>query len=266
MELNIYDYSDYKSYLAAALKQRGHGAKKKLSVAAQMQESYLSQVLTSKVHISLEQGDRANRFFEHTAEESHFFLLLLQKGRAGTHSLKHYFSNLIEELLERKKNLKEQVKAKSQVSTQDREKFYSSWQYAAVQVATSIKEYQTIKSLSARLSIPEGRLAEILEFLLQAGLVVRKNDRFEMGTQSTHLGKDSPLVYKHHANWRLQVLQKLEEQISEDFHYSTVMSLSKESVDQIKNSLLKTVKNANEVMESSAEEVLFAFGIDFFEV
>lgn len=266
MELNIYDYTEYKAYLNAAFKQKGHGAKKQFSTAAQIQESFLSQVLGGKADISLEQADRANKFFEHTAEESHYFLLLVQKSRAGTHSLKSYFSKLIEEVLDRKKNLKEQIKAKSQVSNEDREKFYSSWQYAAVQIATSIKDYQTIKSLSARLGITESRLAEILEFLLAAGLVVRKHDRFDMGTQSSHLGKDSPLVYKHHANWRLRTLQKLEEQNPDNFHYSTVMSLSKDAADQIKNSLVKTVKQANETMESSKEELLCAFGMDFFEV
>ncbi|MDZ4661371.1 MAG: DUF4423 domain-containing protein [Pseudomonadota bacterium] len=266
MEIYIYDYLDYKSYLNGALKYKGHGAKKAMAEASGIQESFLSQVLRADADLSLEQGDRANKYLEHTNDESHFFLLLIQKKRAGTHSLKSYFNKLIDDVLERKKNLKEQIKAKSQVTDEDREKFYSSWQYAAVQIATSIKEYQTTKSLSLRLGISEHRLAEILEFLLASGLVVRDHDRFDMGTQSTHIGKDSSLVYKHHANWRLRALQKLEEQNPDHFHYSTVMSLSYEAVKQIQNSLSKTAKNANEIMEASKEEVLYALAIDCFEV
>ncbi len=266
MELNIYNYTDYKPYIVATLKLRGHGAKKAFAEAAEIQESFFSQVLHAKADLSLEQADKANKFFGHTNDESHFFLILVQRSRAGTVSLKNYFNKLIQEILEKKKNLKEQVKAKSNVSDEHRERFYSSWQFAAVQIATSVKEFQTIKAIAQKLGIGEKRVAEILEFLLSAGLVVRKNDHFDMGTQSTHLGKDSPLVFKHHANWRLQTLKKLEEQNDENFHYSTVMSLSPEAVEQIKNLLVKTVKGSNEAMESSKEELLYGLGMDFYEL
>ncbi|OQW49857.1 MAG: hypothetical protein A4S09_11455 [Proteobacteria bacterium SG_bin7] len=266
MELNIYDYVDYKSYISDTLKLRGHGAKKDFAKTAEIQESFLSQVLHAKADLSLEQADKANKFFGHTNDEAHFFLILAQRSRAGTVSLKNYFDKLIQEILEKKKNLKEQVKAKSNVSDEHRERFYSSWQFAAVQVATSIKEYQTLKSISQKLGISERRVAEILEFLLAAGLVIRKNDHFDMGTQSTHLGKDSPLVFKHHANWRLQTLIKLEEQNADNFHYSTIMSLSAEAAQQIKNLLVKTVRGSNEAMEFSREELLYVLGIDFYEL
>ena len=266
MEINLYNYKDYKPYVEASLKTRGHGAKKKLALFANIQESFLSQVLRADAELSLEQGDKVNHFFEHTNEESHYFLLLIQKRRAGTPSLKSYFQYMIDEILLKQKNLKEQIKAKSEVSTQNREKFYSSWQFAAVQVATSIKEYQTMRSLSQKLNIPEKRLSEILEFLLSTGLVVRNGNSFDMGTQSTHLGKDSTLVYKHHANWRLRTLQELEKQNSDQLHYSTVMSLSREASEQIQNDLSKVIKQSNQTMEASKEEVLYTFCIDFYEL
>ncbi len=266
MEINLYNHKDYKSYIEASLKLRGHGAKKKLATFADIQESFLSQVLRADAELSLEQGDKVNQFFEHTSEEAHYFLLLIQKRRAGTASLKSYFQHMIDDILIKQKNLKEQIKAKSEVSNQDREKFYSSWQFAAVQVATSIKEFQTVRALSQKLNIPEKRLNEILEFLLSTGLVVRNGNALDMGTQSTHIGKDSTLVYKHHANWRLRTLQELEKQNVEQLHYSTVMSLSHEASEQIKNDLTKAIKQSNQTMESSKEEALYSLCVDFYEL
>ncbi len=253
-------------YLAQAFRVRGHGAKKEFAKNCGIQNSYLSQLLSGKVELSLEQADKANQFLNHTEDESHFFMLLVQKNRAGTVSLRSYFQIQLDKLIEKQTNLKEQVKPKSEVSEVHREKFYSSWMFAAVQIGTTIKSLQTIEALSRRLGISVNKTNEILKFLVEAGLVTQSDGRFSMSTQSTHLEKDSPLVYQHHMNWRLRCLNDLEKQNQDSLHYSTVMSLSAEAVKEIKGILSQAVKNSNETMEKSSEDILYNLGVDFYEV
>jgi uncharacterized protein (TIGR02147 family) len=266
MEKNLFRFSDYKLYLAQALRSRGHGAKKEFAKNCGIQNSYLSQLLSGKVELSLEQADKANLFLNHSEDEAHFFMLLVQKNRAGTVSLKNYFQSQLEKLIEKRTNLKEQVRPKSEVSDLHREKFYSSWMYAAVQIGTTIKNYQTVETLSRRMGLSTNKISEILKFLTEAGLVSQKDGRFEMSTQSTHLEKDSPLVYQHHMNWRLRCLNDLEKQNQQSLHYSTVMSLSEGAVKEIKSILSQAVKTSNETMEKSSEDLLYSLGVDFYEV
>src|SRR4051812_2756633 len=90
----VFDYKDYKIYLAEALAYRRHrerGAQARLAEAIHCQSAYLSMVLKGSAHLSLEQAQGTNVFFGHGELAAHVFLLLVQGARAGTPALRTYF-------------------------------------------------------------------------------------------------------------------------------------------------------------------------------
>lgn len=267
MTKTIFEFVSYRAYLLEKLSSRGgqHGIKSKAAVHCQIQSAYLSNVLKGKADLNLEQADRINSFFLHNKEESHFFLLLLQKERAGTTSLKKYFQVQLEELKNKRLILIQRLgEEKKLLSEEDKQKYYSSWIYAAIHVASTISELQNKKNLQTYLNIPLDKFLEALDFLNQAGLIVVIGDTIQSGNSSIRLGNNSHNIIKHHTHWRIQAIESLERETLEDLHYSAVFSLSKKDVTLIKNKLLDYIKETVEIVKESPEETLYNFNMDFY--
>lgn len=84
--LSIYDFRDYKSYLQERSAEKGlrSGFKSDLARASGCNSAYISSVLGGKAQLSLEQAERVCPFLGLGKDEAHYFLLLVQKSRAGT--------------------------------------------------------------------------------------------------------------------------------------------------------------------------------------
>ena len=110
-------------------------------------------------------------------------------------------------------------------------------------------------------------MAQAVEFLLQCGLLEPVKGGFKIGKSRLHLGSESPLLYKHHINWRLQAMQRLSaRKADENLHYSSVVTLSEEDVVRIKEKLVASIKEIKEMIRASKEETLQCFSLDFFRV
>jgi len=105
MKKSLFEYDDYKAYLKhflAGNKDQGYGSRTKLAKQLNCNVAYVSQVLNKYANFSLEQGERINRFFGHGKQESQFFLLLIQKAKAGTRDLVERIDEQISEIRERR--------------------------------------------------------------------------------------------------------------------------------------------------------------------
>lgn len=265
----VFDYSHYKPYLNQSLNSKGaaRGRKAQAAAAMQMQPAYLSQVLKGMAHLSLEQAELLNSFFLHTEEESHFFLLLVQKDRSGTKRLQSYFQKQIDQTLKNRMILTQRLgNTTHQLTEPQKQQYYSSWVYAAAHIAVTIPELQNKKALCQFLNIKPDKLLIVLDFLTSAGLIEQKGEHLYPGTARVRLGNDSHHIIKHHSNWRLQAIESLEKEEIHDLHYSGVMSISEKDVEKIKNQLLENIKNVAAITQDSAEEKLYVIGIDFFNL
>ena len=264
-----FEYKDYKSYLNDKIKshpQQGRGLKSAISKKLGCQTAYISQVLNGEANLSLEQADGINQFFHHTKDESQFFILLVEIARAGTVSLRKHFQSQIESLLEKRSVLKNRLDVKRALSVPDQTTYYSAWYYSAIHIATTIPEFRTKEALSKRLGLALPLVSQALEFLLTVGLVVLEGDRFKIGTAQIHLGQDAVMANRSHLNWRLQAMRSLENSGRQNLFYTDVVSLSKEDVSKIKETLMKTIQELRAVIKDSPEETLQCLSLDFFEV
>jgi uncharacterized protein (TIGR02147 family) len=264
---SIFDYMDYKDYLRDVLEARAEnkrGERSKLAAFVGCHTAYVSQVLNGNPNFSLEQAEMINRFLGHSKDQSLFLLFLVQFARAGTASLRKTFEDQLQALKEKQFVLKDRLEFKKSLSREDQVTFYSSWHYGAVHVLVSVPGCHTERGMSEYLGLPVERVAEILQFLMGVGLVVRKEGNYRIGTTHIHLESDSPMISKHHTNWRLQAIRSLDHLSKKDLHYSSVITLSKTDADQAKEILVKAIEKVRAVVKASKDEEGFCYAIDFF--
>jgi uncharacterized protein (TIGR02147 family) len=263
----VFEFTEYKSYLKKILHERTktqRGAQSRLAEAMNCRPGYVTQVLGGKADLSLEQADAVSQFLGHTSEESEYFLLLVIFGRAGTKTLKDKIKAQIERQQKERADLKKRFKV-DEVSHQNQMLFYSNWVYVAIFTMLGIPKLQTKEALSAHLGLSLKRVAELLSELEKMGLVVAKGDRYLPSSNRTHLGKDSPMLPKHHANWRMQAMRSIEKR-DESFHYSSVITISEADVSLVRERLTQALEEVAKIVEPSKDECALSLCIDFFEI
>ena len=267
MDKAVFDFKDYIGFLAHRLEEKpgSWGLKKKLAEAIGCQPTYLSQALKGKADLSLEQLFKVCDFFNLTDEEKNFLILLQQKDRAGTKELEKYFQNQILEILNKRMSLTKRFGAKNDLTEVQQSTYYSSWLYKTIHFAVGLEEFQTREALKKSLNISFKKLDQILNFLLEIGLIQEENARYKTKVQSIRLGNESQWITRHHADWRMQAISSLESEDINDLHYSGVYTLANEDVRKIKDILLEAIKKNVDIVTPSKEEAIYTCTIDFFK-
>lgn len=242
------------------------GLRKKACEQLNCHSTYLSQVLAEKIHLSLEHAEALNDFFQHTKEQSEFFILLVLKGRAGSKKLADRFEAQIKDILNKRNQIKNRVQGSFELSVADQDRFYSHWIYAALHVLVSIKELRTADALSKATGIHIKKIMEELEFLQKTGLIETSNGLYRVGPRMVHLSAESNAITKHHTNWRYHAIQNASQRNFDDLHYSAVVTLSKEAAIEIKESLLKNLEKHLKTIQKAPEELAYVYNFDFYKL
>lgn len=265
MKSSIYDYRDYKKYLNDLIDANGsRGKRKLLAEFIGCQVSHISGVLGGETHFNFEQAEAAARFFGLSAKETEFFLLMVQFVRAGTPSLKKFCGKLLDEHQEKMSALKARLKMPDSLSGSDEIRYYSSWIYAAIHVLLSIPEFQTRDALAKKLNLPLASIDEALSFLETTGLCKKEGFKFLLLRPLLHLDKNSPLISKHHTNWRLRSIISLDQRSQEDLHYSSVFTLAAKDFPIVREILSKALAEALQLITASDEEDAAVISLDLF--
>jgi uncharacterized protein (TIGR02147 family) len=265
---NIFEYFRYKNYLSDRLggTKARNGLRKKAADFIQCHTAYLSAVLNSNAQLSVEQAFRFNEFLGHDEDEKDFFLLLVQQEKAGTKELQKYFQTQMDKIHQKRNSLRGRLQSQDSISSEDKAIYYSKWYYSCLHVMISIPELQTREALSQYLKIPPSVISEALDFLETRGLAIVKNGRYEIGPRHLHLPHDSPLIGKHHTNWRNRAINALDIQGANDLHYSVVATLSAEDAVLLRKHMMDMIQNNMKIIRDSKEEQTFAFTLDFFKI
>lgn len=263
---SVFDASDYKSYLRSRIAEAPRGEKSRLARAMNCHLAYLSQVLHSQAHLNLEQAEALTRHLGFTEEEIDFFLHLVHRERAGTVSLRKFYEKKSAEILKRRAVLKNRLSFKKALSISDQATYYSAWYYAAIHLLLAIPGMNSKEALANYLSLTTKQVTGVIDFLVSCGLAQNKGGRLTIGSDSIHLGSDSPLISKHHTNWRMQAIRSLEQDRQSDLHYSSVITISAEHIPKIRDALIKVIEEIRKMARSPKEERLFCYAIDLFEI
>ncbi len=267
-DLNLFDFSDYRDYLSAWLRAAKSSKSFNLSRLADIagvHATFLSHILKGNKHLSLEQAALISDFLQHTKLEQDYFMILINLDRAGTKRLREYWLEKKSNLETEKNKLGRRFDRHRELTTDQRAEFYSSWIYAAVWAATAINDRQTLTQLATRFSISRGRAEEVLGFLVGTGLCAEKHGYYSMGEVHIHVPNESPFVVKHHLNWRMKAVQKMDTREPSELFFTSPMSLSVDDFAKIRERLNKLVKEAVDIAKNSNSQEVVCLNIDFFK-
>jgi uncharacterized protein (TIGR02147 family) len=271
VEIPLHEYDDYRAYLLdriARSPNEGRGIKASIARHIGCQPTYVSAVLKGAADFSLEQAEGVSAFLGHGEEETHFWLLLVQIARAGTPSLRDYFKRRLREAREKRLHLKHRLQLSEVMSDRARQTYFSSWYYAAIHAVIPVPGCETVEGISRLLGLERALVSQVVGFLVEQGLVARHGSHLVLGVKQIHLPHDSPLISKHHANWRLVALASLTETAqtssSDRLHYSSITAISYKDAVRIREKLMSEIERVKELVRISPEEAPYSFSLDFF--
>lgn len=266
MSLSIYNFSNYKTFLNAAVDLAGRGERRRLAVAIQSQVSHVTNVLSGSGHLSQEQAEACGRYFGLGHTELEYLLLMLNENRAGTLTLRNFYGQQMKQHRERFLRLQSSLNIQETLSEQQQAKYYSAWYYGAVHVLLSIPKFRSIQVISERLSLARPVVEQVIEFLTCAGLCARVNGVYKQLRPVLHLDRESVHVSRHHTNWRLKAALASEQASPDALHYSGVVSLSKEDFLKIRSVLTEALARSIDIVKASPEEEVAGINIDLFSL
>ncbi|MBC7743255.1 MAG: DUF4423 domain-containing protein, partial [Bdellovibrionaceae bacterium] len=243
----LFDYSNYKKYLDSSL---GPGIKTKFAAHIGCQPSFLSQVLRGEPNLSLEQGYLANEFLKHTALETQYFMLLLQKSRAGSQKLTAYFQKELDTILNSRNKFVARIQDGAELSEQIKGVYYSSWVYPLVHVLVSVPTSNQIGFLVEKTALSRESIIDILQFLEKNGLITKEKtgDKYSVTKKRIHIPAGSQLVLQHHRNLRNRVQRCFDEHQPSNLHYSSFLALSEKDVLKIEKIFLNAIEQSEEIL------------------
>lgn len=269
LNTTLFEYRDYKKYVLDLIEKSsdgGRGLRKKIAAFVGCQVSHITNVLTGSAHFSFEQGEAVARYFGLDANETEFFLLLIQYNRAGTINLKKHCLRILETHAKAFLELGSRIRVSESLRMEDQARYYSCWQMGAAHMLLSIPAFQTRDALAKKLGVSLARIDEILSALVDIGICKKEGLRFKLLAGSLHLDRHSPFIAQHHTNWRMCAARSLDFMKESDLHYSSAVSLSKSDIAKVREILTRALSESIDVIKASGEEELGVICIDFFTV
>ena len=267
--MNVFDFSDSTQFLRAFLRKqpkRGYGILSRWALKLRVTPTLLSQIMKGKKSLGLELAHGLASEIGMGKAETNYFLLLVQYERAGNSGLGEFFREKLDEARIAARSLENRIENVKELSAETRTEYYSSWIYSGIRNLAACEEFQDIDRLAQRLGLPRPVIAGIVDFLVRGGLIeIEPKGAWHTGVKSTYLRPDSPLVAKHHQNWRLKAISRLDQKKPEDLFYTSPMSLSKKDAIEMRKLLVDMIEEIHRKADPSPEETVRCFNLDWFE-
>lgn len=266
MDVNIFEFDNYKKYLNAKISSmpvNGRGVKKKLADHIDCDPTYVSSVLNEKADFSLEQGIKVNEFFGHSKNQAKFFICQIEYARAGNHELKdHFFS----QLRDMKKLYIIFPEVENEKLPDDRiKKYFSNWYISAIHVLIQIEEYRTYENICKLIDLPKDQVAQVLEFLIESELISYDGKKY------TYIAKDvlwqDKCPASYHISWRGVALRDIKNfgKSKNKILGSLIVPMSRETEKKVVQIFSDAIREAYSLARSDEKkEVVKAIVLDYF--
>ena len=247
------------------LPRRGRGEAGRIAKYLGISSTLISQIIAGDRQLTFEHGEILAEYFSLKPLEADYFLFLLQYERAGTSRLREYWRLKLEKLRGDSKILSNRIERQRVFSESEKAVFYSSPLYSAVRLYASTAERgRSIEEITDRFELSRSKIAKIMTFLVETGLVEESGGYFKMGTQSTHLESGSPHLVKHHANWRIKAIQYADDLGDSELMFTSPASISREDFDRLREKMVLFIKDFLKEAQASPAEEVACFNLDFF--
>lgn len=265
--MNVFEFSSYKSFLNQSLKPKSGAKRGQLSRFAahlRIHGSTLSQILSGEKNLTLEQSCLAAEYLGLRENEVDFFLPLVLFERADTPKVRSALNRQVKHLQAQAENLVKILPHDQNLNFQQQSQYYSNWAYSALHALSSIPGFQNVDAMAEYFHLPRAYTASLTQALLEFGVCRNDQGIIEPGKNYMHLEADSPLISKHHSNWRLKAMEKHPMLSRRELAYTCPMSLSASDADKVKQLLIALILETNAIRDPSPCEELYCLNVDWF--
>lgn len=271
LELNISDFTDYRDYLKAyisALPKQGRGFSAQLAKAISVSPVIISQVLGGTRSFSMEQALATTRELGLSSIEEEYFLEMVQVDRAGSKQLEDYHLTKLNKLREQLSEIRSRVSQKKELDDKAKAFYYANWYMVAIRLLVNNQNFSSPESISKKLQLPLDKVNTALMFLQEHDLIEKTSEAYSWKGTSTHIPSDSPLVNRHHQNWRIQAIKRMEQgkpKESEVF-FTAPSIIDKDTAIKIRKMILNLIEESQSVSGAAPSEEIFCMNLDLFMV
>lgn len=259
-------YKELINDLIKEMPKNGRGVASRLAKNISVNTTYISQVLSGDKNFSLEQGLKVARFFEFNELEKEFFMLLINKERAGSLDLLKYYEEKISKLKIEFQHVKNRIGKSAELSDEEKAVYYSDWKYQAIKLSTDLEDCNNLRDISIKIDVPISKLHLIYDFLLKKNLIVQNKNKLEMGVAKTHIPSSSPLVKHHHVNWRLKAIEEMDRLENDELAFTAPLTISKKDFNLVRSEILELIQSISKRVEASKSEEIACLNIDWFKL
>ncbi len=269
--MRVYDFSNYKEYVdyrIVNMPQKGHGQYRKMAAHLNVSSVQISHVFRGNRDLTDEQALEVAGFFNLNSDEIEYFLTLVHKERSGTVRLKNHYQQKLKKMKDEALATKNRVEKDLELSGAAQAIYYSNWYYGAIRLCFMIPSLNTIPKVAEYLGLPLELVEETVQFLTHVNLVKKiKTDQYVATHQRLYLDKTSPLVSRHHSNWRLKAIENFvgSKDDSEMFYTSPVV-VSKDVAREIRSKFVDIIEDIMRRTQAPPDEALHCLNIDWFRV
>lgn len=268
--MEVFQAKNYVEFVTAALQRNfpkiPRGAVKSLAAHLKCHPTFISQSLRGKAYFSHEQAVRFCSFAKLPAEESEFFIDLLNRDRAATIETRFHFQQVLDRKLRERNNLQKRASLKTPLSQENEILYFQNWLHPLVHAALNLPQHNQVKVLAKTLGISQAQIRSSLELLASIGLAKKEKDNWSATKEVLHVGKDSPLNRNFHAGLRMKTASALMEggRTEEHTHFSSIFCISHKDAQKFRNTLLDCLKDLRQKMVESDPERIYTLCLDYY--
>jgi uncharacterized protein (TIGR02147 family) len=268
--MSIFDFEDYKQFMLAWISARpknGRGESGRLAKFLRLHSTMMSHILRGNSQLSLEQAIEVANYMTLSDLETDYFLELVQFERSGTVMLKKKVKMRAEEIKKRALRLTERMNSqKHKLTESDLAIFYSSWHFSAIRLLATLAPIDTYE-IGKKLNLSSKKANEAVTFLNRTGLChTVEGSKIQASSSVTHLGADSPFVWKHHENWRLKALERHFDLKDEELVYSAPLTISQNDMVVLREKIVKLIQDFKKTVQNTHPEIVACLNVDWFRV
>ena len=193
-------------------------------------------------------------------------MALVQLARAGDLRTKEYCQTRVDELKKQALDIKTRLKITNELSEQDRAYYYSSPMNAYVRLLSAIERFQTFAAMVVETQLAPKRLRAIIDFLVSRGLCEEKGNRIVYQNIPTYIEASSPLVVRHHMNWRQKSQASFENLREQDLAFTYPTAITEEDFQVIREKLVQFIEEFKRLSAPSPSEHLYCLNIDWLKI
>lgn len=267
--MNIFDFYDYRDFIKwyfSTLPNGGYGKLAELADSSGVNRATITLVLKMERDFTADQAFNACQFLGLNKIETDYFLNSVQMQKAAQTKVRNHYREKLDLLRNEYQDLQKRLGNSKEFDENAKAQFYSNWFYSAIRLSTSIADYDNIDSIAKRLDLPLNVVRQVVDFLLEHNLVSQNENKLKMAVQNTHLNANHPLRSRHHMNWRLKSIQKVDNKNNDELFFTSPVSISKNDIPLVREILLNAIDDVFKVVDPSKEEELVCLNIDWFRI